>query len=413
MGYLEQDVYELAVGLRHELHAHPELSLHEEWTRRRLLGFLRKHTQGLQIVDPNDADAGTAQPGSGERPASRRGYFFCRYDPPADGAAGASAAHGHPAVMLRADFDALPIDEHLDVSWTSQVPGVSHKCGHDGHAATLAALAIELDRRGADRPVVLLFQDAEEIGAGAKVAREVITSQNVGEAYAIHNWSGMAAGTVNVVDGVTMPASMGLAIEWHGRASHAAEPEHGANPARAIAQVVGALPEIAEGAARHGYAFATVVQMAVGSGDFGVSPGEGVLKLTLRAQDDGDLAALEGGVRELAARLAREQGMGVDFATFDEFPATANDPTCVQRVREAAAAAGIAWRDLPQPSPVRASEDFGWYAQQVPSCLFYVGNGFDHADVHTTGFDFVDENIRVGVEVFGQLVGLHGPHDLR
>lgn len=371
-----------AVHLRHELHAHPELSLHEVETKHRLLVFLQQNTRNLDIVDP------------GER-------FFCARYTPADPEDAAK-----PAIAFRADYDALPICEDLDVAWNSANRGVSHKCGHDGHAATLAGFALELDARGAHQPVVLIFQGAEEIGEGAKVACKILEPQGVGEIYAIHNWSKMERGTVNLVDGATMPASEGLSIFFTGKTSHAAEPENGINPAQAIAALVAALPGFEREAARGGYAMITVVQLSVGSPNFGVNPGEGVVRLTLRAQQDADLRALEMSVRNRAVQLANDAGLSVRAELSDVFPATVNAKACADKVRAAAEAAGLAWHTLPDPSPVRASEDFGYYEQVVPGCLFYMGNGFDYPDVHTQAFDYVDDNIPRAVDVFAQLAHL-------
>ena len=119
---MNQDILEMAVALRHELHAHPELSNQETWTKARLLDFLREHTTRLEIHD-------------------RGRWFYAVW----------RARTDRPSMAFRADFDALPIEDRCGQPYASQFPGVGHKCGHDGHSATLAALALEIDRAGADR----------------------------------------------------------------------------------------------------------------------------------------------------------------------------------------------------------------------------------------------------------------------
>ncbi|WP_455164224.1 M20 metallopeptidase family protein [Slackia exigua] len=372
------DNVELVTELRHELHAHPELSNHEVWTRRRLIDFLHAHTRNLEIVDEG------------------KGYFYARY-----------ICHGSSeTVAVRADFDALPIDEGIRMPWSSRNPGVSHKCGHDGHSASLAGLALEVDQKGADKNVVFIFQDAEEVGDGARVACEVIERERVDEVYAFHNWSRMEARTVNVIDGPTMPASRGLAIAFHGKTSHAAEPENGINPAFAIAKVVDAVPGLTRPEDHKGYVMCTIVQVDVGSANFGVNAGEGRLLMTLRAQYEEEIDELQAALESLAREHAAEAGMTVDFELSDVFPATINAKRCADAVRAAAEASGVAWHTLPDPSPVRASEDFGYYQQKAPGCMFYIGNGFDYPDVHTTPYDFPDANIAVAMKVFSRLVGV-------
>lgn len=369
---------QLATELRHELHAHPELSLRERWTRRRLLSFLRESTRSLQIVDPG------------------KGYFYAKY------LAGADA----PTVAFRADFDALPIDEGIDVPWKSRNAGVSHKCGHDGHASTLACFALEVDQKGAGCNVVLLFQDAEEIGAGAPIAKEVLAVEGVQEVYGLHNWSQMEQDCVHLIDGPIMPASKGMTVHMVGAPSHASQPEDGINPVFALSEIVQALGRLTDPRGKKGYVMCTVVQLDVGALNFGVQAGEGSLSMTLRAQYEDELDQLQRSIQQMARRLASDASMEVDFSFHDEFPAVINDEACADKVRAACEMARVPWRNLPSPSPIRSSEDFGNYTNAVPGCLFYVGNGMEYPPIHTTEFDFRDANIEIGVKVFCALAGV-------
>lgn len=370
---------ELATELRHELHAHPELSLHETWTKQRLMRFLREHTSNLEIVDPG------------------KGYFYATY----------TAGPEKPVIAFRADFDALPIEETIDLPWGSQNPGVSHKCGHDGHSSTLCCFALEVDQKGADSNIVFLFQDAEEIGAGAPVAVEVLEKEHVQEIYGLHNWSAMEVDKVHLLTGPLMPASKGMTVHMVGRPSHASQPEDGVNPVFALAEIVRAIPDLTSPEGKKGYVMATIVQMDVGSLNFGVQAGEGSLSMTLRAQYADEIADLQDAIEGVATRLAEEQGMQVDFTFSDEFTALINDGACVEKVRAACERAGVEWRNLPEPSPIRSSEDFGTYTSAVPGCLFYVGNGMDYPPIHTEEFDFRDANIATGASVFKEIAGVH------
>lgn len=375
---IEPKNLQLALELRHELHEHPELSLHETWTKQRLMRFLRENTSNLEIIDPG------------------KGYFYAKY----------VAGPDKPTLAFRADFDALPIDEAIDLPWGSRNPGVSHKCGHDGHSSTLACFALEVDQKGADCNIVFLFQDAEEIGAGAPVAVEVLGREHVREIYGLHNWSNMEADKVHLLAGPLMPASKGMTVHMVGTPSHASQPEDGVNPVFALAEIVRDIPQLTNQSGKKGYVMCTVVQLDVGALNFGVQASEGSLSMTLRAQFSDEMAELQEAIERKARTLAAEQGMQVDFTFNDEFTALVNDASCVEKVRAACERAGVEWNNLPVPSPIRSSEDFGTYTSVVPGCMLYVGNGLDYPPIHTAEFDFRDANIAIGAAVFKEIAGL-------
>lgn len=175
-------LYELAVTLRHELHSHPEVSNQEVWTKAHLMSFLREHTN-LKVVD-------------------RGKWFYVVYHTSPD----------KPKIAFRADFYELPIDEAISLPYGSVIPGVSHKCGHDGHSATLAAFAIEVDRRGADNNIYFIFQHAEETGDGAKECAVLIAEEGIDEVYGYHNEPGRPLGEVIVRHGSFQCASKGMSM---------------------------------------------------------------------------------------------------------------------------------------------------------------------------------------------------------
>ena len=205
---------ELAKQLRHELHQHPEISNEEVWTKQHLLNFLKKHTE-LEIVD-------------------RGLWFYAIY----------RAGEDKKNIAFRADFDALPMPEVIDLPHASKNPGVSHKCGHDGHAASLAGFALEVDQKGADKNIFFLFQHAEETGDGAIQCATFIKEHNIEEIFAFHNMSGMAFNSINVIDGTAHCASKGMTIHMEGSPAHASQPENGVNPSFAIAKIIDAIPEL-------------------------------------------------------------------------------------------------------------------------------------------------------------------------
>ena len=143
-----------------------------------------------------------------------------------------------PNIAFRADFDALPMDEFIELPWASQFPGKAHKCGHDGHSATLAGFALEIDQVGADKNIFFLFQPAEETGDGAIQCVDFIKEHNIDEIYAYHNMSGFPFKIIGIIDGTIMCASRGMTIHLEGAPAHASQPEWG-NPSFAIGNILG------------------------------------------------------------------------------------------------------------------------------------------------------------------------------
>lgn len=366
---------ELVIQLRHELHMHPELSYQEVWTKQYLLDFLKRHTSDLEIIDK-----GT--------------YFYAKY----------VAGDDKPNIAFRADFDALPIPETIELPWGSIVPGVSHKCGHDGHAATLVGFALEVDQKGANKNIVFLFQHAEETGQGAIEAVEVLKEENIEEIFGYHNMSGIEFKTVHVIDGTAHFASIGMSIEMIGAPAHASQPEDGVNPSFAMARIINALPDLTSSETFVGTVLSTIVQVDIGSENYGIAAHKGVLRLTIRAEIEAELEMLQNKIEDLAMRVGIEQGIDVHCSYRDEFPETVNHKESNEKVRRIACEKGISLREL--SSPYRASEDYGHYLKYVKGALFYIGNGEEYPSIHTFEYDFRDDIIEVGVEMFKGLVGI-------
>ena len=226
----------------------------------------------------------------------------------------------------------------------------------------------------------------------------LLEQADIEEVYAFHNMPGLAQGTVFLREGTMHCASTGMTLHFTGAPTHASTPELGRNPAAAISELVCALPGFTQPARHRGMVLATVVQIDVGARAFGVSASEGRLLLTIRAQLQSELDTLRGAVAELAARLAKRDGLALEVSYCEAFPETANAPGPVRRVFEACRAAGVPAQTL--QAPMRCSEDFGWYLQKRPGAIFYVGDGEAHAPLHDAMFDFPDEALRTAADVF-------------
>lgn len=368
--------WEQIIALRHALHAHPELSGQERETKKSLMDFIREHTD-LQVIDQGD-------------------WFCALYEP--------AVQNGKPPIGFRADMDALPIPETRSLPYGSQAEGIAHKCGHDGHSAALAALSLLLEHdRKIQRPVYLIFQSAEETGAGGKPCADFLQDAGIGEVYAFHNLSGYPENAVMVRDGLTQCASKGLTIRFLGKETHAGAPENGKNPAPALARMILLADHLAE-EAQNGQdrtLLLTIVGVNLGGRNFGISPGEGEISFTFRADAEEDLAQMENRLREEALRLGKMAALSVAFSESDPFPATVNDSDCAERVRTAARSLGLEL--APMDEPWRPSEDFGWYLKVCPGAIFYVGNGEDWPIPHRPEYDFNDHILRTPVSLFLKL----------
>jgi amidohydrolase len=369
---MKQEHLELVKALRHELHEHPEPSNYEQWTKSRLMDFLKVHTK-LEVID-------------------RGLWFYAFYD----------AGENKPNIAFRADFDAIMMDEGCNLAYGSKNPGVAHKCGHDGHSATLVGLALEIDQEGADKNVYFLFQHAEETGDGAAECVDLMLEKNIEAIYAYHNISGFPLKSVNVIDGTSNFASKGMTIEMLGAPSHASQPEKGRNPAYAIAKLIDALPGWTDDPANRGLVLSTVIQVAIGEKAFGISASEGRLLITIRAQFEDELDRLNRQIEGLALKLSDAFGLKTKFMYNDEFPMVFNHKESNDKIRKVCQNEGL--DVLEMPSAFRFSEDFGHYLKVTKGAICYIGNGETYAPIHTHDYDFPDEIIETAITLFKGLI---------
>jgi amidohydrolase len=362
------------ISLRRELHRNPEPSNQEVWTKNRLIGFLKENTK-LEIVDGGK-------------------FFYAIY----------RAGEDRRNIAFRADFDAILMDEGIELPHGSRNPGVSHKCGHDGHSASLAGFALEVDQKGAEENVFFIFQHAEETGDGGAEASVFIEENHIEEIFAYHNMSGMVMNSINIIDGTTNFASRGMTIRMTGKQSHASQPEMGRNPAFAIARVIDGIPVLVDSKKNRGEVLATVVQVNVGDRAFGISAGKGDLLLTIRAEFEDELDGLQENLENNARAQAQKDGIKVEFIYNDVFPVTSNSPESADRIREAARRKGF--QVVEMKKGFRGSEDFGHYLKKTKGAICYIGNGLDYPAVHTHEYDFPDEIIETAVELFKELAGV-------
>lgn len=355
--------YDLATSMtawRHHLHAHPELSCQETGTA----AYVCRQLEALDI--PYTKGIG------------------------GHGIAAQLARGAGRRVGLRADMDALPIQENSGVAYASCHAGVMHACGHDGHTASLLGAAKKLrddaDWRGT---VNFIFQPAEEGfgGAEAMLADGLLTRFPMDSIFGYHNWPGLPLGTVALHAGPVMAAAANFAVTLRGRAGHAAMPHLTADPVQGLAQLIVAINSIisrntdpleagvistctlAAGEARN-----QVPEAASASG-------------TMRALSETTMTVMQTRLRDLAQHIAAAYDLTATLEISGTLAATVNHAADAALAAAAAAKAGLAVRrDLP---PSLAAEDFGRFLREIPGAYAWIGNG-PSAALHSPAYDYND-----------------------
>lgn len=316
-----------------------------------------------------------------------------------------------PVTMFRAELDALPIDEQLSVEYASRRNGTSHKCGHDGHMAIVCGLSRYLGEHPPSSGTVhLLFQPAEETGRGARAMLDAPQMDDFkpDRVYALHNLPGFERGRVIVRNGVFAAGSTGFIARMRGATSHAAHPEQGNSPALAMShlmQSLSAMPQFY--VSLDDSAKVTVIHAVLGDRAFGTSPGKARVMATIRAYEEKVRDALMERAGKLSRGIAGMYGLEVGTEEVEAFPVTRNDPEAVDRIRAAASRLGLEL--LEREKPFGWSEDFGHFTGEYPGALFGLGSGTDHPSLHDGGYDFPDDLLETGIQIFAELADtIHG-----
>jgi amidohydrolase len=308
-----------------------------------------------------------------------------------------------PVIGLRADMDALPMSEETGADHASTIKGAMHACGHDGHTAMLLGAAAYLaETRNFAGTVALIFQPAEEDGAGAgvMVAEGVLDRFGIDQIYALHNAPGTEVGEFYTSLGPLMAAVDTFTITVTGEGGHGAMPHDTRDPVVAACGIVMAIQTIVS---RNHYALAdlvvSVTQVHTGSAD-NVIPGSAWINGTVRTFDP----AVQAMVRRRLAEIVAGQAASYDVRAVCDYvvgyPATVNDP---DKAAFATAVAGEVSAARSDASREMGAEDFAYFLRERPGAYLFIGNG-DSANWHNTDYDFNDAAIPAGASFFARLV---------
>ena len=371
------------VALRRDIHAHPELAFHETRTSdivaRELAAYGLEVHRGLAKTGV----VGVLRKGSGGR-----------------------------AIGLRADMDALPVEEKNEFAHGSRHAGKMHACGHDGHTTLLLGaaryLAENKDVLDFDGTVYFIFQPAEESEAGADVmVKDGLFIKFPMEAvYGLHNWPGIAVGEMSVMPGPVMAGTCAFEISICGHGCHAAMPHQGVDTLVVASHLVLALQTVVSRSLHPCESAVVSVTQIHGGEALNVIPDDAVLRGTIRTFKPEIQDLVEAAIERLCAGIAATFGATIKVSYDRRYPPTVNSPAETELCRQAAGAvfgdAQVRRDDIPS----MAAEDFAYMLQVKPGCYVWLGNGpgTGGCSLHNPHYDFNDEILPLGISYWVKLV---------
>jgi len=372
------------VSIRHDLHAHPELGYEETRTSRVIVERLR--ALGVEYRDGLAGGTGVL------------GYI------PAIGTAAGTVA-------LRADIDALPIEEASGKPYSSTLAGRMHACGHDGHPANLlltAELLLGLDERPND--VLLVFQPAEEGGGGGErmcddgVLDGSVLGKKADVIYGLHGWPELPLGTVASKSGPLLAATDTFTVTVRSTGGHAAFPHTTPDTIVAASAMVTQLQSsVSREVSPVDSAVLSVTKFHGGSAH-NVLPPEVTFGGTVRTMEPETREKMKASLRRHVAAVASGYSVEAEVEWVDGYPATINEPNATRRFFETASDALGSEQVIDLPTGFMGGEDFAYYGSKCPACFFIVGlnpsKSASYPGLHTAEFDFNDDAMPIGAGLF-------------
>lgn len=369
-------VYPKMVEIRRDLHMHPELSNQEFRTAEKIADYLTEI--GVDEVKTNVGGTGVVGIIKGAKPGK--------------------------TVALRADFDALPIQDEKDVAYKSTVPNVMHACGHDGHTATLLGVATALvkNRDELAGNVVLLHQHAEESGGGAVPMIEAGCLEGVDVVFGTHLSSTNKTGQIFTREGYLMAATDEFQITINGKGGHGASPHETIDPIVTISSIVMNLQQIV-GRNIDPIESAVVTVGSIHAGEASnVIPDSAKITGTVRTYVPEIRELIEKRIKQLVKSTCEGVGATYEVNYRHGYDAVENHQAETAYLKEVAAAA-IGEENVVESPPLMGGEDFGYFMQKVPGNFFFTGGALSDESLvfphHHPRFDFDEEAMQVGGKV--------------
>jgi amidohydrolase len=364
--------------LRKELHKYPELSGQETETAKRIKKFIENH-HSTKIIE-NIGGNGLAVI-----------YEF---------------SDSGPVIVIRCELDALPIEEVNDFEHRSLNNGIAHKCGHDGHMAIVAGLVFWIKEQDFKTgKVILLFQPAEETGTGAP---DVLNDDRFVELhpdyiFALHNIPREPLHSIVIRNGNFSSTVQSVSIHLEGKESHSAEPELGVNPALCIAELIQKLDTLnTNDPADEDFRLCVPIYSSMGVKSYGISAGFGEIHYTLRTKNNVKMEGLKQDVESIVEEVCTKYKLPYTLRWFDFFPAVVNDGFCNQIIIETAKTCN--YDIIEKNTPFKFGEDFGWFSEKYQAAMFGIGSGIDSPALHQADYDFPDEIIETGMNMFKGII---------
>ena len=379
---LSTEAIEEFIGLRRDIHRHPELAYEEHRTSALVADKLRQW--GYSVT--------TGLGGTGVVGQLVRGT-------------------GKVRIGLRADMDALPIEENNGLAWSSCKPGLMHACGHDGHTAMLLAaaqmLALQTSWSGT---LNLIFQPAEEGGGGAlRMMKDGLFEQFPCDSiYAMHNMPGFPQGQLVFRNGPTMASSDYMSITLQGQGGHGAMPHRANDPVVAAASLIMALQTVvSRNVDPLQPAVVTVGSIQAGKAN-NVIPDTAQLEISVRALDPQVRVHMRQRLHELVQLQAQSYGVKAHIDWRDGYAVLVNDTQCTAQALQVARKHFAPEQIVDNGPMLTGSEDFAFMLERVPGCYLFIGNGTGQEPgacmVHNPAYDFNDHNIAIGAQYWVALV---------
>jgi len=359
------------VAMRRELHQNPELSNEEYETTARIRAWLTE--AGIRMLD---------------------------WSLPTGVMAEVKGKHDGPIILLRADIDALPVQEETGLPFSSTVPGKMHACGHDFHTSSMIGAAKLLQERAEELrgTVRILFQPAEELAIGARAVIEAGALEGVSAVFGMHNKPDLPVGTVGIKTGPLMASVDRFEIEVQGKGGHAGMPEAASDPIVVSSAIVAALQTlVSRNVSPKHAAVVSVCRLEAGK-TWNVIPDTGYLEGTVRTFQPEARAQIPAQMRRIVESVAEGYGAKATLKWISMLPAVNNEQNTVDIMRTAAAAQGL---EIVEAEPTMGGEDFALYQELVPGCFIWMGTSGTE-QWHHPQFTLQEEALAISAALFAE-----------